>query len=57
MRQCEGEGRKSPLNLRKRYGKVVLERLEGVLSCLGERLTSYAEGVQHLFSALHGMRL
>src|SRR5258708_22259437 len=46
----------SHLNLRKRSGKVVLERAEGVASCLRERLTSFAAGVQHLFSAPHETR-
>ncbi|HJT59287.1 MAG TPA: hypothetical protein VJ761_22460 [Ktedonobacteraceae bacterium] len=47
----------SRLNLRKKSGKVVLERPEGVASCLREWLTSFAEGVQHFFSAPHEIRL
>src|SRR5712691_7302472 len=39
------EGRMSRLNLSKRSGKVVLERAEGVSSCLRERLTFFAAGV------------
>jgi hypothetical protein len=46
----------SHLNLRKRSGKVVLERAEGVASCLRENVTSFAAGVQHLFSAPHETR-
>jgi hypothetical protein len=57
MRQYEVEGRMSRLRLRERSGKVVLERPEGVASCLRERLTSFAEGVQHLISAPHEIRL
>ena len=47
----------SPLKVRENPGKVVLERSEGVSSCLRERWTSYAEVVQHLISAPHGFRL
>jgi hypothetical protein len=47
----------SRLHLRERSGKVVLERPEGGASCLREQLTSYAEGVQHLVSAPHEIRL
>ena len=57
MRQREVEGRMSRLHLRKRSGKVVLERPEGVAPCLSFRLTSCAEGVQHLFSWLHEFHL
>jgi hypothetical protein len=39
MDQREEEGRMSRLQLRKNPGKVVLERLECVASCLRERLT------------------
>jgi hypothetical protein len=47
----QGEGRMSRLKLHKKSGKVVLERAEGVASCLGEQLTSCAAGVQRLISA------
>jgi hypothetical protein len=47
----------SRLKLCKRSGKVVLERPEGGASCRSFQLTSYAEGVQHLFSAPHEIRL
>ena len=55
--RMKGEGRMSRLKLRENPGKVVLERSEGVSSCLRERLTSCAAGVQHFFSALHEIRL
>jgi len=44
-------------HLRTRSGKVVLERSEGVASCLDEQLTFFAGGVQHLISAPHEIRL
>jgi hypothetical protein len=47
------EGRMSRLNVRKNPGKVVLERAEGVASCLPVRLTSFAEGMQHFILAPH----
>ena len=47
------EGRMSRLHLRKNPGKVVLERAEGVASCLRVWLTSFAEGTQHLILAPH----
>ena len=46
----------SRLNLRNNPGKVVLERSEGVSSCLRERSTAFAAGVQHLFPAPHEIR-
>jgi hypothetical protein len=57
MRPCEGEGRMSRLYLRTGSGKVVLERPEGGASCLRKQLTFFAEGVQHLISAPHEIRL
>ena len=56
IRESKEEGRMSRLQLRTRSGKVVLERAEGVASCLGEQLTSCAEGVQRLISAPHEIR-
>jgi hypothetical protein len=57
MRPSEGEGRMSRLHFRTRSGKVVLERPEGGASCLRKQLTFFAEGVQHLISAPHEIRL
>jgi hypothetical protein len=57
MREWKGEGRMSHLKLRARSGKVVLERAEGVASCLRMRLTSFSGGMQHLISAPHEIRM
>jgi hypothetical protein len=44
------------LHVRNNPGKAVLERAEGVASCLRQRFTFFAAGVQCLISAPHEIR-